>query len=268
MSEESTKPKFNPTPKKSGLAALLEEQEKQATIKREAAAAEKAQEIAKTAAIAKTTKASSVEYIEPDKATDKIRIIFDDSGSMAGDKIKDAREGVIEFLKNCAINQTAVAVHPLEYQNTDLTKLTTNLPALSVLVQSIPDTGGTPLFQTLQKAQQAEPKATRFVVFSDGAPNWGDADHYKDATIAWSQQNKVAVDTVLIVDKGSNGAYLKESSEYLLLQELAEKTGGYFLVFDRNKMDFKQGFKYLAPSKRLMLASASNREALQEGKLK
>lgn len=261
----SEKPKFNPVQKKSGLAALLEQQEKEAAEKRE----QKRLEAEKTAALAKSAKSStSVEYIEPEKATERLRLIFDDSGSMSGEKIKDAREGTIELFKNCGINQTAAAVHTLNDANQDLTKLTTNLPALSVLVQSIPSTGGTPLFKTLQRAQMATPKATRFIVFSDGAPDWGDADHYKDSTINWSQQNKAPVDTVLIVDSYTNQSTLKQSAEYILLKELAEKTGGYFLVFDRNKMDFKQGLKYLAPKNRLMLASESNREALQQGKLR
>lgn len=256
MSEE--KPKFNPlnvTGKKTGLAALLEQQkEEQAKKDAEALFHQPKPEVEK----------AESPFSSPETAFEKLRIIFDDSGSMAGNKIKDARDGVVELLKNCTVNQTAVAVHPLEYHNPELQKLTTNLPALSVLVQQILDIGSTPLFKTLAEAQKLEPVATRYVMFTDGAPDMGDEQEYKESCIQRAIELKTPVDTILIA---VDNIYIKQSHEYLLMLEVAERTGGYFMLFDRNKMDFKKGFKYLSAGKRLLLADPNFRKSVEEGKV-
>jgi hypothetical protein len=63
-------------------------------------------------------------YIVPAQAATRIRIIFDDSGSMAGQKIEDAQIGCEEFLRVCTLNQTAVAVHPMNGRFRGQTELT------------------------------------------------------------------------------------------------------------------------------------------------
>lgn len=245
-----------------GLSALLKQEEK--------AMAEKKAEEARLA-----KKEPAFEYAPPAQAQDKIRIIFDDSGSMSGQKIIDARDGCVEFMRNCIVNQTAVAVHPMNYGHnqrletgsvhsgqTNLTNLTTNLPAMSILVKDIEATGGTPLFETLSEAMQAEPKANRYIIFSDGEPN---NFYQKDKLINELIKQEIKCDTVLITDYATN----ENSAPYRLLKEIADRTGGLFLVFDRNKVNFKTAFKYLAPVLRLQLAaSTSMQKALQEGKLK
>ena len=91
-------------------------------------------------ALQTTTKKEAPKFNDPAQATERIRIIFDDSGSMGIEKLKDARDGCVEFLRNCKINETAVAVHVMnpDYQTDviDLKGLTTNLPALSILIHA------------------------------------------------------------------------------------------------------------------------------------
>lgn len=212
-------------------------------------------------------------WAKPEDMPERLRIIFDDSGSMGrneqGSKLWDAKEGTVELFKNCLPNQTACAVHPLEYDYIDLSKLSTNLPALGVLVRGIPCGGSTPLFEVIKKAQACEPKATRYIAFSDGAPDYGDQQQYENEVIQKAQEEKTPIDTVLIwAGSREDDTYMKQSREYKTLNNLAEKTGGYFLVFDRNKMDFKKGLKYLAPKNRLMLMNEQVRKDLEEGRLK
>jgi Mg-chelatase subunit ChlD len=207
-------------------------------------------------------------FAEASLASERIRIIFDDSGSMSGEKIKDARDGCVEFMRNCKPNEVACAVHlmnqQLQTKLTDLSLLTTNLPALSILISQIQAPGETPLFRTLHRAEQSEPKATRFVVFSDGCPSYTDEENYKEQSIALAIEMKTPVDTVLIAHSRMNADY----KEYQLLKELADRTGGYFLVFDRNKVNFKEAFKYLAPNLRGTLSDGKVRLALMAGELK
>ena len=111
---------FKYAPKKVGLAKLLEEQKnKLATQTPDGPAA--------------STNALTIQYISASDAPEKIRIIFDDSGSMSGKKIQDAILGCEEFMRNCIPNTTAVAVHPMNYDQRDLSNLSTDLPALATL---------------------------------------------------------------------------------------------------------------------------------------
>jgi Mg-chelatase subunit ChlD len=197
-------------------------------------------------------------YIVPALAKERIRIVFDNSGSMSGQKLQDAQIGCEEFLRACTLNQTAVAVHPMT--GTALT-LTADLPALATSVHGIKIAGNTPMFQTLTQAQYAEPKATRFIVFSDGAPT----DSAKEERIIAAIQAKTPIDAVLIWEGGSG---VERSSEYLLLKEIADRTGGIFLVFDRTKVNFQYAFKYLAPNLRLALSDGTFRADLQNGKIR
>jgi hypothetical protein len=72
-------------------------------------------------------------------------------------------------------------------------------------------------------------------------------------------------DTVLIWEGGSG---VERSSEYLLLKEIADRTGGIFFVFDRAKVHFQNAFKYLSPNLRLALSDANFRADLQNGKVR
>lgn len=197
-------------------------------------------------------------YIVPAVAKNRIRIVFDDSGSMAGQKLVDAQIGCEEFLRACKLNETAVAVHPMNGKARDLTA---DLPKLAVSIHGIKTAGSTPMFQALTKAQYAEPKATRFIVFSDGAPT----DSGKERRIQTAIKAETPIDTVLIWD---GAAGVERSSEYTLLKEIADRTGGIFLVFDRTKVNFQDAFKYLSPGLRLALSDGKFRADLQNGKVR
>jgi Mg-chelatase subunit ChlD len=197
-------------------------------------------------------------YIAPALAKERIRIVFDNSGSMSGQKLRDAQIGCEEFLRACKLNQTAVAVHPMT--GTALA-LTADLPALAACIHGIKIAGNTPMFQTLTQAQFTEPKATRFIVFSDGAPT----DTGKGQRIAAAVQAKTPIDTVLIWDGGDG---VERSTQYALLKEIADRTGGIFLVFDRTKVNFQDAFKYLSPGLRLALSDGTFRTALQNGEVR
>lgn len=197
-------------------------------------------------------------------AKDRIAIIFDDSGSMRGQQLQDAKDGVIEFMRNCIPKQTACAIYPL---NQETIRATTDLPLLSVAVTSLGDTGSTPLFETLKRALTSTDKFTRYIVFSDGEPNYNDKINHKDVCLELAKTAKVPVDTVLLATE-SNEEALKAYDEYKTLKEIADVTGGIFLVFRRGQVNFKTAFKYLAPSLRLMLTNETNKRALEAGKLR
>jgi Mg-chelatase subunit ChlD len=238
-----------PKVKKTGLSAALEEHELQV--------AEQEKQNALTKPVS--------EYANPKDVEFRIRVVFDDSSSMFGEKIKDARDGTVEMMKNCALNNVAVAIHPMNSISMNLSHLTTNLPALSVLIQKLKATASTPLFETLKRAQSLMPKATRYIIFSDGEP---DNILEKETCILQAIEEKTPFDTVLITHGSASHPFREGSSAYILLKELADRTGGIFMVFDRNKVNMKTGFKYLAPTQRLLLADPNFREALQEGRIK
>lgn len=225
--------------------------------------------------------AKLIKYCPPGECADRIRIEFDDSGSMLG-QIDNAKRGVVEFLKNCIPNQTAVAVH---YMNSTAcsTLLRSDLPQLAEDVkEAYLRSGGTPFFNTMKRMLEATPRATRLVVFTDGAPTdelqaeigdevlaglWG-SDRWRASadiiiTISKSQAPAIPIDCVYF---GSDIEYTQH--QISLLKYLAEQTGGFFMVFDPAKMDFARGFKYLAPINRLRLTDGSFRAALERGEVK
>jgi Mg-chelatase subunit ChlD len=243
---------FKFTIKKTGLAAALEAEEK---AKREAAALLPPPEKKLTNSQQKRKEKG---FVEPEHAKDRIGIIFDDSGSMSGQRIKDAQVGTIEFLRYCTVNQVAVAVYPM---NKEPIELDTNLPELAALVGCIRATGSTPMFETLEKAQKAEIQLTRLIIFSDGRP---DSETDKENCINRAIEAKTPIDTVFISTMYM-GEYV-EGGE--ILKEIADRTGGYFLVFDRNKVNFGTAFKYLSPGLRYQLAAESFRTSVEEGSVK
>ena len=185
--------------------------------------------------------------IRVEDCKDRIRQVFDDSGSMYGEAIKNAIAGTEEFLRSCTPNQTAVAIYPM---NKDGISLTTNLPAAALYVKGIKETGGTPLLQTLKKMREANPTLTRAIVFSDGQPD--------DSRFEAYGVNK---DWGLIVDTVFIGSY---GSEFM--EELAKVTGGIFLKFDPSKSNFATAFKYLSPGLRALLTDGSGLKEKLEGK--
>lgn len=200
----------------------------------------KEQELAKANAAAR-------KEIRVEDCKDRIGIVFDDSGSMRGETIKNAILGTEEFLRSCTPNQTAVAVYPM---NAPGINLTTNLPAAALFVKRIRDSGGTPLLQTLKKMREANPSLTRAIVFSDGVPDDRQFEAY-----GIHKEWGLVVDTVFI------GLYAEG-----FLKSLAKITGGIFLKFDPSKSNFATAFKYLSPGLRALLTDGSGLKEKLEGK--
>lgn len=239
--------------KSTGLAAAIAEAEQK---KREAAQLQILNNKDKNKSI-ESIEREKAGFVEPDNPAvkDKIRIGFDDSGSMIGQTIKDAQDGCIEFMKNCEVNKAAVAIHPF---CVDSIPLDTNLPKLAALIPMIGATGGTPMFETLEQMQEASPKATRYILFTDGQPNNITS---KESCIKRAIEEKTPIDTVLIGHKNS--------PEATLMKEIADRTGGIFLVFERGKANFKSAFKYLSPGLRLQLTNGTiSKEAVEAGRIK
>lgn len=250
--------------KKTGIDAALEEVDNQrreagtlTTVDKPKTAQDKARERRETKG-----------FVEPKKAKDIIKILFDDSGSMMGQKLADAKAGSIEFMRNCQINQVALGIYPF---NTEAIQPDTDLPDVGALIQHIQVKGSTPMFETLERAMKEEIRATRYIIFTDGAP---DNNNKMNELIEKAQADKTPIDTVWIVqfDSSLSHPWSEDQKhlrqEYVLLKSIADATSGFFLIFDRNKVNFAQAFKFLAPGNRLMLASESFRNDLQEGKIK
>jgi Mg-chelatase subunit ChlD len=224
----------------------------------EAEKAARATALATTKTVASTNALERTDgFVDPmhEAVKDRIKIIFDDSGSMSGEKFKNAQAGCIEFMKNCAANKSAVGIYPLDCPPIPMD---TNLPVQAALVPHIKIGGSTPLFETLDKAQQETLKATRYIIFSDGEPDNVDL---KDSCIKRAKEEKTPIDTVYIGGAGHTHAIR-------LLREIAESTGGISLIFDPTKVNFREAFKYLTPGLRGMLTSGSFAQNLQEGRLK
>jgi uncharacterized protein YegL len=215
-----------------------------------------------------TELSTKLRFLDPSECPERIRLIFDDSGSMGGSPLENAKKGVVEFLRSCTPNQVAVAIHLLSFQGDSYSRniraadclqkaeLMSDLIQLASSIDS-PDVtapGSTPLYETLLSALRATPRATRYIAFSDGSP-----DNTKDKreVISLSLEAKTPIDTVFI-GRGSGGA--EE------LRSLAAATGGIFLDFSRGDVStIRSSLKYLAPSNRLLLVDDSFRAAVERG---
>jgi hypothetical protein len=247
------------------------------------AAKQAALEAAKAASATSTGKNDAlIRYILPADCPDRIRIVFDDSGSMSG-QITNAKLGVVEFLRNCIPNQTSVAVHPMCTAAWD-TMLRSDLPQLGRDVEECDfHLGNTPFFNTCKTALESTPKLTRLVVFTDGSPTDELAADYGEELdtfygsksnpwihsadiiikIAKSTSAGIPIDTVFF---GPDNEWSARERE--LLKYLSDSTGGFFMVFDPAKVNFRTAFKYLAPVNRLQLTSGSFRAAIERGERK
>lgn len=205
--------------------------------------------------------------INPADATHKIGIVFDDSASMSGSKIGDAHAGTEEFLRSCDPKNTAVAVYPMNRKDENdifgsayhtKVPLSSKLYTTAVAIKAYQAIGGTPLFRTLMDMLTGE-VLTRGIIFSDGEPNYDDA-RLQDEAIALAVAKAVPIDTVFIGHKSDTRAVE-------IMQTIAEKTGGIFMIFEPGKANFRTAFKYLSPGYRAMLADKSFVADLQEGKV-
>ena len=260
---------FDLTIKKGAVAPL-----NPADAKRAAMAAVKS---AAHASTGKEPVAAIIKYLPPSECPDRNRIVFDDSGSMSRE-IEHAKQGVVEFLRNCIPNQTSVAVHwmntkPEVELQSDLVKL-----GAEILERQL-SSGGTPLFNTLKKALEAKPVLTRLIAFTDGSPTDAlDPEDTKSIQDSWNTRGNwlISADVIIKIANAIGGekcipidtvffGFKHKIREIELLKYLSDHTGGYFLHFDPSKPNIWKQLKYLAPVNRLMLASASFRAEVEKG---
>ena len=223
-----------------------------------------------------------VKYVSPNECPDRTRIVFDDSGSMGG-QIQNAKNGVVEYLKNCIPNQSAVAVHFMNTHSWN-TQLTSNLPQLGTdILEAELSSGGTPFFNTLKKALEASPRLTRLVAFTDGSPTDYLRAEASDEMVGYDSneidQWIMSADVIIKIIRGMSGddnklipidtvffGNLQYSQRPVqLLKYLSEKTGGFFLHFDPSKPNIWKQLKYLAPVNRLALTDGSFRAKVERG---
>lgn len=178
-----------------------------------------------------------------DEMEHRIGIVFDDSGSMSRAQIEDAHGGIEEFLRSCTKDQTAVTIQPL---NAAPLLLSSDLPALALLVKSIRATGGTPLVKRLNEMLSRN-SLTRAIIFSDGSPNTYQEEEYEKIL-----GFHIPIDTVYISD-----SQYKAQRAIEFMKKLAQNTDGYYLEFERGKSNFRTAFKYLSPGLRYLLADRS-----------
>lgn len=202
--------------------------------------------------------------IKPENCPHKLAIIFDDSGSMAGESLAKAKEAVRTFTTSCNPLETALAVVPLSVSEGHKEKakpITVNYDVLNLFVSSLQVSGGTPLYQTMIDVLKAEIKPTRLIAFSDGEPT---DDYYKNADSPtkkgeWLQtatEAKLPHDTVYIGMENTLG--------YNEMKWIAEQTGGIFIHF-KDAKSLASGLKYLSPGLRGLLTNAETKAKIQKG---
>lgn len=202
----------------------------------------------------KAPEAKPITYLAVTDPTikDKLGIVFDDSGSMGVIPIKEAKDGVIDFLRNCIPNQTAVALYPM---NSRAYKLSTDLPSIANAVLDIKATDCTPLVATAQKMLNMNPALTRGIVFSDGSPDVSDTT----ALVSNCTERKLSLDTVFIGSEANERAIA-------FMRKLAEDTGGTFIHL-KPGVSMRNTFKYLAPAYRGLLADKSFLNKVEKGEV-
>lgn len=207
--------------------------------------------IKKVGLAAKLEGAQSALMLDVPTMTNRIGIIFDDSGSMAGKEINDAHDGIDAFVKNCNSADTALALYPL---NMPSKSLTLDFADIALYGKNIPATGGTPLYSKLLQLINMEP-ITRAIAFSDGGPT----DQEEDSIPAYIKK-KIPIDTVYL---GSS----ENDPGAVVMKSIAERTGGIFLHFTDTSV-FAKAFKYLTPAYRAMLTSGTiDKKKLERGEL-
>lgn len=212
---------------------------------------------------------------KPEDCPHRLGLIFDDSGSMGGDPIKDAISAVASFLSSCSPLETSVTIYPM---NKDSKPLTNDYPLINMFVTSLNhNLGGTPLYSTLIRMLN-ETSITRGIVFSDGAPNsnemyagsrfYGDENEDEEdftnkqsnspkmQAIALAKEKKTPIDTIYIGEDYESG--FKE------MEWIAAQTGGIFVHF-KDSASLNRSLKYLSPGLRGLLTNPDVKARIERG---
>lgn len=201
------------------------------------------------------------------RATDKVIIIADDSGSMSGRPFQQEKKAIESFLKVCNPATTAVGITPMNQEVIPLSMLHTAI-LIKVLNWNDYDLGGTPMFQSIEKAIGQNP--TRTVLISDGSPTDGRAkghlasaydDRDEDDFDKAGEVNPAKINPILLKAKEKgikiDTVFIGTEQDETGIREMktiAEVTGGLFIHFKEGET-FANSFKYLAPAYYGMLSS-------------
>lgn len=217
--------------------------------------------------------------LDPKTVPNRLGLIFDDSGSMGGDKMNDAKSAIKNFTLSCNPLDTSIAVYPL---NMKPQTLTINFDLLNIYVMGLEATGGTPLYTKLLDLLDKEP-ITRVVVFSDGSPTdcklIGTSEAYDSKPKEYAENvvklyntKELHVDTIYLGEEFGYRLYTDtdkdqtRASGFVEMQELARRTGGIFIHFKDSSI-LSKNLKYLAPKFRALLMNSELKEKIQKGRV-
>lgn len=220
---------------------------------------------------AKARAQEAVSGIDPNTRQNRFAIGFDDSGSMAGDPISDAKKAVQGFLVNCSPMDTSVAIYPF---CADKQPLTCIYDLINAYLGGIHATGGTPLYTTMIKMMN-EYDLTRGILFSDGDPtdNHVDATPFIPSGYAVDEHGVAAQKMRTVADYSLELAKTKKvpfDTVYIgpgdsdVLAKIAEATGGQYLKFTDTSIFAKQ-MKYLAPKYYGLLSNPELKAKVEKG---
>jgi Mg-chelatase subunit ChlD len=175
----------------------------------------------------------------------RIALMIDVSGSMAGESIKLLESAVQDFIQKSNSSNTAIAVESFPVQIR--IELTDDKQKLWFLTMGLKADGGTPMTEAMNYCKEHY-SITRGILISDGQSNSSPkfaAESYK--------ASKIPVDTIHIGLSSDGEDTLKEISEI---------TGGLFVKFKDIK-SFANAFAFLLPETRehaaqLFLGSGAN----------
>ncbi len=172
----------------------------------------------------------------------RISLMADDSGSMAGPKVELARIALTSFLEACDPSNTSASVHTLN--GTVNVPQTRMFPIAAVECATLRATGGTPLAQLMERVLTNE-SLTRGVIVSDGEP---------DSAIACFDQAQAYKESGTPIDCVHIG---ESASGEETLAKIASVTGGLYIKFDKVE-NFAENFKFLTPRYRALLGDAKS----------
>lgn len=192
--------------------------------------------------VASAANAAKEEDTNTASMPNRIALMLDDSGSMAGTEIVLAKQAAQGFLDACNSNDTSVAIHTLH--NTVSIAMTRQFTFATMECENLRATGGTPLAELMDNTLMNE-SMTRGIIVSDGEPDeveacFKQAYNYKEAG--------TPIDCVHI----GNSASGEET-----LARIASITSGLYIKFD-NVENFSKNFKFLTPRYRAMLADRAS----------
>ena len=190
---------------------------------------------------------SQIDKNDPSTLPNRIALMLDCSGSMAGDKIQSLRDACTSYVQQCDFRDTALAIEAfpsgfsdwdeIDQRRANATTriaLTSVQPFLMTTVMSLNASGGTPLTEAMIYVLNTY-SITRGIIVSDGDANnpYSAIESAKDY-----REAGIPVDCVHI---GSS------SQGEDTLQQIAELTGGKFIKFT-DIASFGRSFKYLTPA--------------------